>query len=417
MSESYGIQSVIKPSVAEAPVVIDTELVFIGNSATDNHRFEPVLCESLEDFTEKYEALNIGCSLADAANYAFAYMNLDHAWFINIGEEGDADPDIELADAKAGIDALDDIYNNHGAVPNLVVLPANNMHKLPSEIVSYAKQKCSKLNDHFKAQVVYDNTVNKNNVAKNTRNGVETGTYKFDTSLLPSKETFEGGVISCIGEIILNREEYRTVPMSIVVSCNRARQDAMNPGGVPCRSVGNLVCNGAVGYAVTFKDTSSYVNAEIDESKAIDDAMAENGFIIARNKGQRKYYTWGDHTAAVSEGSVDDELYRFDSNVAMAYHLANRWILKWGHVIDNPMTLSLRNDIINEEQNYLNYLVAVGALIGNPRCEFKSNDNTGDTLGKGQFYFTDTYTSAIPAKYLQLNLVWTSEGLASYLEG
>jgi phage tail sheath protein FI len=145
--------------------------------------------------------------------------------------------------------------------------------------------------------------------------------------------------------------------------------------------------------------------------------VVENGIVSFVNRGNNRWYTWGDHTAAVTAGTVDDETYRFDSTVAVLYHILNRFILKWGAVIDSPMSLMLRDCILDEEQTYLNGLKAMGCLVGEPKCEFRAVDNSVDTLGKGQFYFSNIATVVPPAKYIELGIAYTDEGLSAYLEG
>lgn len=194
---------------------------------------------------------------------------------------------------------------------------------------------------------------------------------------------------------------------SIAISALRAEQDAKNTQNVPYRSVGNqrvsmagLLCNSS---AVTCRE--DYMNS-----------VAENGVVSFVNRGSNQWYTWGDHSAAVSAGAIDDETYRFDSTVAVIYHLANRFIKKWQSSIDKPMTLRLRDCIIAEEQDYLNGLKAIGCLVGDPKCEFRALDNTSDTIGAGQFYFTNIATIVPPAKYIDLAVQYTDSGLSAYLE-
>ena len=143
--------------------------------------------------------------------------------------------------------------------------------------------------------------------------------------------------------------------------------------------------------------------------------LAEDGIISLVNKGNNRWYTWGDHTAAVSNGAVDDETYRFDSTVAVLYSVLNRFILKWGEIIDSPMSLRIRDCIVNEEQDHLNSLKAMGCVVGDPKCEFRAIDNNTDTLGKGQFYFLNLLTCVPPAKYVRLNVQYTDAGLAAYI--
>ena len=80
------------------------------------------------------------------------------------------------------------------------------------------------------------------------------------------------------------------------------------------------------------------------------------------------------------------------------------------------MTLTLRNNILNYEQNQLNYCVSQGALIGDPKIEFRPDANTLNTLQQGQFYFTELATVTPPAKFIEMKLSFTSDGFKVYLE-
>jgi phage tail sheath protein FI len=80
------------------------------------------------------------------------------------------------------------------------------------------------------------------------------------------------------------------------------------------------------------------------------------------------------------------------------------------------MDLALRNYILSEEQDFLYYLVSVQALVGSPRCEFRPQDNTKDSIAKGHFYFKDFVTYTPPAKYIDLGVSFTDEGYTVYLE-
>ena len=418
MAEKYGIQAVIKPSISERPVSIGTELVFIGCAATASKVYEPVKLTSFKDYKDTYgEVTTPTLSLEKSAQYAFDICGVDHAWFINCSSSSTStDKGFSAANIKAGVDSIDEIYSNHGIVPNLIVLPMNSMHETPSTIAAYAATKCLKINDLFKAQLVIDNSIADSDLTEIVKSSTSTGTYKNKLSI--DKDCADGNVIACLGDGVIGRDEYttQTVPCSVILACTRASQDALNTGDVPSRSAGNLKTKGVIGYQVDVINGQQIEHRPIVNTDTINNTLAAAGYALLVNKGQNIYHIWGDHTAAVhGDGEVDDELYRFDSNVAMAYHIANRAILKWKDDVDSTMNLNLRNLIIMEEQSYLDYLVSIGALIGEPKCEFRSEDNTSDTLGLGQFYFTNVYTNSIPAKYLQFNLVWTAEGLNALL--
>jgi phage tail sheath protein FI len=74
----------------------------------------------------------------------------------------------------------------------------------------------------------------------------------------------------------------------------------------------------------------------------------------------------------------------------------------------------MRNDIINEQTNYLNGLVAIGGLIGNPRCEFLATSNSIDNIVEGKFVWDINTTETNPAKVIEAKIAFTTEGLLAY---
>lgn len=418
--ELYGIRAGLGPSESQTPVSLKTNIVFIGSAASNESTFVPTKCTSFDEYVETFGKKD--CSLCTSANYAFNICGINEAWFINCGGGGSGWSEYSVTNSAMtdAIDQLDAIYRDHGVVPNIVVLPYNDWREHSSDgagLATYASTKCEKIADYFKAQVFYDVEVLNENIA--TVNLTQDITQcKFNKNDLPDKQCKSENCLACVG--YFTGSGVGLVPLSVVAACDRALEDAENAGGVPYRSVGNLRINGADKYVVLIHDRDTNIptakGLELN-TKDICDTMAANGFIIAMNRGQNRFYTWGDHTAAVEtdEGTVDDERARFDSYIAIAYHIVNRFILKWMNVIDSPMTLALRNDIINEEQNYLDYLVSIGALIGAPKCEFRPIDNTTDTVQRGQFHFTNINTYTVPAKYIDLKVVYTSAGIESYI--
>lgn len=394
--DKYGINSIVKESVAQTPIVLSTELVFIGSNCNNNETYKPKQINSVDEFKSTYtiESTSLGnTDLELAVQYAFNVVNLDHVWTISCG-------DTENPNTESVNSAIDDIYRLYGVIPSIIVT------QLKDGLASIVAHSLN-IADYFKAQVfAYQDCKSS---LTDVRRGDEKIGVLINTESL-SKNSSDGSVLSCIGNIKTDGKLY---PMSIVCACLRAVQDSKNISSLPNRSVGNLRIVSAEDYVIIDENDKEQ---SIIMPKSLCDALAASGYILAINKGGHKWYTWGDHTAAVNgDGEVDDELYRFDSNVAMIYYIANRFIAKWESVIDNPMTLALRNDIINEEQNYLDYLVSIGCLVGSPTAEFSQLDNTNDTLGRGQFYFRNVMTTTMPAKYIELGVQYTSDGLSAYL--
>jgi phage tail sheath protein FI len=429
MSEKYGIQSRLIESAAETPVSTSTELVFIGSASCKDSSgstkssapyLKAVRISSLEDYKTTFGSdLTLVQSLSHAAIAAFTYNRLDHAWFINVNDPSSVKTSVRAVtydELAEGIDTLDAVFMGGGAIPNVVCLPLTNLyasgttHHDGSGIAEYAAQKSQSIAGHYKAQVVVSS--NQDGTAQISPS---TNRLVLDEIGAPTQDE---GVLSVLGGGVVGSSLSQYVGWidgAAYVAARRVAEDAVNTGGLPYRSVGNLQCSQFKGVCLYSPDMSNIVLDKYTTNESDATAVQELGVVTFLNQGANSYYTWGDHTNAVSAAKFD-ERGRFDSSIAMLYHISNRFIQKWKSEIDSPMTLSLRNDIIAEENSYLSYLVAAGALIGDPICEFRPVDNTSDTLAQGQFYFTNIMTTTIPAKYLELKLQYTDAGLSVYTE-
>ena len=400
MAELYGIKTRVLKGIAETPISTATRIVFFGSAyGSSSNANKPMCCDSYTDYLDTFHAGTEPTGhllLDDAAEYALS--RIDGAWFVNVKSES-ATEEPSAADLKAALDpALAWICLNSSDVPNIVCVPRATDKSLLDELVAQCK---GGINNTIYAQAFID-------CAQDGKTQVVNGHPVPSTIEVPIAD---GCVVAAWGDAILERGPggvaTKTIPGSIVLAVARAEQDALNTNGVPYRSVGNL--------RVAIKGMSvQSVECSCRQDKM--NAVVENGIVSFVNKGNNRWYTWGDHTAAVTAGAVEDETYRFDSTVAVLYHILNRFVQKWGSVIDSPMSLRRRDCILSEEQDYLNGLKALGCLVGDPTCEFRPIYNTSDTIGKGQFYFVNICTVVPPAKYVELRIAYTDAGLQAFIE-
>ena len=400
MAELYGVKTRVLKGIAETPVSTATCIVFFGGAYNSSSNLtQPIHCESYTDYLEAFHGGTEPTAhllLDDAAEYALS--RIDGAWFVNCNSDA-ATEEPAAADIKAALDpALAWICLNSSDVPNIVCVPRATDKSLLDELVKQCK---GGINNTIHAQAFID-------CAQNGTQQIVNGHPVASAIEVPIAD---GCIVAAWGDAILEREPggavTKSIPGSIVLAVARAEQDALNTNNVPYRSVGNL--------RVAIKGMCvQSVECSCRQDKM--NAVVENGIVSFVNKGNNRWYTWGDHTAAVTAGAVDDETYRFDSTVAVLYHILNRFVQKWGTVIDSPMSLRLRDCILSEEQDYLNGLKALGCLVGDPTCEFRPIDNTSDTIGKGQFYFANICTVVPPAKYVELGIAYTDAGLQAFIE-
>ena len=400
-TELYGVYAHESETLATTPVSVETNVVFYG-TAPQGAVGEPVLLTSWEDAVGKLGvASNDGYTLTDACLAAFQLCNLSHIYCVRINEDSTVkDPDD--GELEAACARISDLWMKYGVIANVICAPRVDGDNAS---LSWLVTAATKQNGQFDGVVVFD--------GKQTQGQITTDGRPIISELASKKvKGSTSGIAIChwgyakllSGDIVSG---------AAVRACRWAVADAANSGRIPSRCSGNL---GVDIQSVVFVNGIS-APVDIIMTKPEADQLSADGIGTFLNIGGGKYVTWGDHTAAFTNATLENEAYRFDNFPRMRMLITNRFQQKWRNVIDDRMDLKLRNDILTEEGNYLNYLVSIGGLIGSPRCEFRPVDNTKDTIKQGQFYFYDVLTYTPPAKYIDLGVAFTDEGYLVYLEG
>jgi len=132
-----------------------------------------------------------------------------------------------------------------------------------------------------------------------------------------------------------------------------------------------------------------------------------------RNNG--KWVIWGGHTDAYCYGTEMDAKVIFDTYIRMLFHIVNDFQVKYADDIDKGLSLQRKDSIINEEQEFLDYLVRREGLVGNPKVAFLSKDNTTTDIMNGDFLFDIPVTVTPQGKSYTAKVYYTDDGLASYV--
>ena len=132
---------------------------------------------------------------------------------------------------------------------------------------------------------------------------------------------------------------------------------------------------------------------------------------------ESNWRVWGDHTAAYTYGGSHKAREIFDVNMLMLFYIANSFQKEWGTTIDKPMTLALRDTILNREQEKLDVLVAKGALIGSPSVEFLESNNATADMMNGDFRWDISATITPPLKSATGVVCYTDAGFSAYFGG
>ncbi len=362
---------------------------------------EPILITSMAEFDTKLGGADQTgedhANLVDAAKAAFEIAGISKCWMINVfnpddGDIGDLDDAdyVGTAGAQTGIYAVQKLFPDHGAVPNVVCCPG----RTNATIVNAIKAVVEKCNGHWDGIGVYDVTQAANQVSGGIAvisNVTKQVNAENLIAVWPSVKGADG--VEVAG--------------SAVVAALYGKNDAVQTGNVPVRTIGNT------SLSIQSICTNS-TKCSLSESDATQ--LSADGIVTFLNHGGGLYSTWGDHTSAMSAGSIQEERGRYDSNMRVLYYLTNRFQQKYRFSIDKPMTLTMRNDIIQEENDHLEYLRSIGAIIGKAQCEFREASNPADNIALGQFVWNIEATVTPPMKYAELDVAFSQAGYSVYYE-
>ena len=395
--ENYGTEALLVESQAFIGVSTDTNLVFIGASPKGTLN-EAVTVASLTDASTKLGlALGDGYNLSEALEAAFSIAGISKVTCIPISHEQAPAKSDYLGDEAlgTGIYAYEEMLRNAPSATNIVCLPSVT----DGEILSAMLELCKKADGLYASYLVYDLPLNDS--------GLNASNYVVPSAIVKNKTLSDMYCTAVWGQIRTSADH--DISGAAVRASLMAKADANY--GVPARVGGNIevpAIQGVVGMKGEEK-----VIAKIPRSSA--NELSADGICTVRRRGS-VYVTWGDHTSAFAGGTVTDELARFENRIRMNAMLKNRWVMKYESIIDSPLTLQMRNDVVNAEQDYLNGLVAIGALIGEPKCEFLAESNNFDNIVEGNFTWNIVVTETNPLKYALARIAFSVAGLSFYTQ-
>ena len=196
--------------------------------------------------------------------------------------------------------------------------------------------------------------------------------------------------------------------LSTLAVVETMRVDATHTG-VPMETCGNK----PVAVAGQYFGASSQ-NAGYDVEDAND--LCENGLATIVFWGG-SWKLWGDHTAAYEFDNEDvDDRAIFDVSLRMLLYLTNRFQVAWANTVDKPFTVQLKDTILVREQERLDALVVMGALIGKPTISFEEAYNTIDDVKHGNFRWDIAVTPTPPMKSATAYVAYTDAGLSAYFD-
>lgn len=300
---------------------------------------------------------------------------------------------VTSAGVYSGLGALALLYQEQNAVANILAAPGWSEKPSVYNALISASQK---INGHWDALVVADipimdatavDTISKAKAWKTSN------LYNNERSKVywPQAEDNLG----------------RVYHLSTLAVVEMLRAD-FSHDSVPFETPGNK----KIGIAkLVFGDSST--NKGYDQQTAND--LTQQGISTAVYWGGN-WVLWGDHTAAYSYGADVDPRAIFDVSMRMLMHITNSFQREWGMTIDKPFDRHLKDRIINREQEKLDALVAMGALIGKPKVLFIDTENSLTDMMNGDFRWDIPVTPTPPLKSATVSVAYTDSGFSVYFE-
>lgn len=290
----------------------------------------------------------------------------------------------------SGIAALKLVYQTCNTIPTYLAAPGWSHQKAVYDALVAASQK---INGHWSAFVFADipvegcKTIEAAKTWKNT-NGYTSGFSKVFWPMVKDGDTI-----------------YHLATLALVekIRCDLENDD------VPFETEGNKAIPVTGLYFGAGATAYNFDKADANELTAAGIATAIFW--------ESNWRLWGDHTAAYTYGGGHKAREIFDVNMQMLFYITNSFQLEWGTTIDKPMTLALRDTILNREQEKLDVLAAMGALIGSPSVEFIETNNATEDMMNGNFRWDISATITPPLKSATAVVCYSDAGFSAYFGG
>lgn len=303
---------------------------------------------------------------------------------------------VTAAGKRTGLQALSKLYTLHNAVLNILAAPFwSEDPDVYKTMISISQ----KLNGHWDAFVnadipIYDKATSS----------------EVDTIGAAEKWAEDNGYTSGFSKAYWPQVQYagKVYHLSTQATATMQRTDNSH-NSVPMESPSNkeIMC------------TSQYFGPD-SENEGFDqqdgNGLNAKGITTAVFWGGL-WVLWGPHTAYYEYGSDGVARYIFDVNIRMLMHITNGFQLRHGTQIDGAMDLNLQQSVLIDEQEELDSLKGIGALIGDPTVEFLETANPTSDVMNGDFVWDISATPTPPFKSGTARVSYTDEGFTAYFGG
>ena len=150
---------------------------------------------------------------------------------------------------------------------------------------------------------------------------------------------------------------------------------------------------------------------KVFDDEIINERLNQYGIASAAYLGGR-WAIWGAHSAQYGQDE-NDNVNVAETNLMMLYYVSNDFQARRPKNVDQPLTANDIQSIVAEEQNRLDALKAMGALIyGTASLDAESLANSD--VFSGDYVFDFRVTTTPLAKSLKAVVTWVDDGFSTY---
>jgi hypothetical protein len=295
---------------------------------------------------------------------------------------------VTAAGEYKGIAALELLYNEENQVATMLAAPGWSHEPTVHNALVTA---CQKMNGHWMAFCFTDIPVDEATSIEAAKTWKQTNgfTSEHETPCWPMAQDNAGTV-------------YHLSTLSVW----RQMLTDNEHDGIPAETASNKAIPAVRQY---FGESSTHRSFDKQRGNALNEVgirtcVPSNGQIVL----------WGGHTGAYGYGVTSDPALIFDTNIMMRNHLLNYFQRKYGEKIDGIMNVQLKDEILDDFQNYLDSLVARGYLLGEPVISFLASENSTSDMVNGDFSFDVLETNAPQFKSATVTVSYTDAGYSVF---
>ena len=293
--------------------------------------------------------------------------------------------------SNTGLFVINDVYTLTGMIPAYILAPGFSSH--PSVHAAMASVS-HKINGHWDAWIFADIPIIDNSTPITLATAK---TWKDANGYTQENETVYFPMVEGMDD--------KLYYLSVLAAANFLELLIAN-SDLPYHSASNTACG-----IIRNLYLGATVTDRVYDEQIINEYLNKNGIASAAFVGGR-WAIWGAHAADYDQAN-ETQINVAETNRMMLYHISNDFQARRPLQIDQPLSMNDIQTIVAEEQEILDGLVSMGALLYAKAKLDAEADNRSDLI-KGNYVFDFEVTTTPLAKSMTAKVIWVDNGFAVY---